>query len=49
MNAVKKAAALGAKIACGSDAGAYRVLRRAGQVWTSARSCAAPLERVQTP
>ena len=26
MNAVKKAAALGARIACGSDAGAYRVL-----------------------
>jgi len=30
MNAVKKAAALGAKIACGSDAGAYRVLHGQG-------------------
>ena len=29
-NAVKKAAALGAKIACGSDAGAYRVLHGQG-------------------
>jgi len=27
---VKKAAALGAKIACGSDAGAYRVLHGQG-------------------
>ena len=30
MNAVKKAAALGARIACGSDAGAYRVLHGQG-------------------
>ena len=30
MNAVQKAAALGAKIACGSDAGAYRVLHGQG-------------------
>ena len=30
MNAVKKAAAQGAKIACGSDAGAYRVLHGQG-------------------
>ncbi len=32
MNAVKKAAALGAKIACGSDAGAYRVLHGQGGI-----------------
>ena len=30
MNAVQKASALGAKIACGSDAGAYRVLHGQG-------------------
>ena len=32
MNAVQKAAALGAKIACGSDAGAYRVLHGQGGI-----------------
>lgn len=32
MNAVKKAAALGAKIACGSDAGAYHVLHGQGGI-----------------
>ena len=32
MNAVQKAAALGAKIACGSDAGAYRVLHGPGGI-----------------
>lgn len=48
-NAVKKAAALGAKIACGSDAGAYRVLHGQGGMDEACAPAPYPWGRRRTP